>query len=130
MKRSLLLLLLAVTTMAPRGFAVDKEVIQLQQNVALLQGMVQELQRSFTEKMAVMQTLIGQSGERSTQLGQATNDLGARLADTQKSVQTAMANNGQKVDNLHTDIQGLQSSLDELRARLDKVSEQVAKLAS
>lgn len=130
MKR-LLLLALSFLTLAPMGFGVDREIIQLQQTVAMLQGEVRELQRSFDEKMAVMQTLLTQSNDKVTQLnGQLNTKLSSELAELQKSVQTSTANAGQKVDNLNGQIQGLQSSLDELRARLDKISEQMAKLAS
>src|SRR2546430_1649079 len=62
------LLTVCFFTLAPLGLAVDKEVVALQQNVALLQGMVREMQRTFDEKMAVMQTLIGQSSDKSGQL--------------------------------------------------------------
>ena len=133
MKRCFLLAI-CMFALAPFALAVDKEVIKLQQDVALLQGMVRELQRSFDEKMAVMQTLLGQSSERVNQLTQASNqankELSSNLAELQKSVQTSNANTGGKVDTMNSEIQGLQSSLDELRARLDKVSEQIAKLAS
>jgi len=129
MKRCLLLVFCFFLA-APAGFAVDKEVIQLQQNVALLQGMMRELQRSFDEKMAIMQTLIGQSSDKFAQLGQSGSQLNSSLSALEKAVQTSMANNGQKIDNLNSEVQGMQASLDELRARLDKISDQVAKLAS
>ena len=133
MKRCLLLAL-CFLSLAPLGFGVDKEVIQLQQNVALLQGMVRELQRSFDEKMAVMQTLLGQSNDKISQVTQTNSQLNTQLSsglgELQKSVQTSVANTGQKVDNLNTQIQGLQASLDELRARLDNISAQVSKLVS
>ncbi len=129
MKRCLILAFLLLWA-APPGFAVDKEVIALQQNVALLQGMVREMQRSFDEKMAVMQSLLGQSTEKFTQIGQSTDKLNTGLGELQKSVQTSNANAGQKIDNLNSQIQGIQASLDELRARLDKISDQVAKVAA
>ena len=109
MKRCLLLAL-CFLSLAPLGFGVDKEVIQLQQNVALLQGMVRELQRSFDEKMAVMQTLLGQSNDKINQVtqtnSQLNNQLNSGLAELQKSVQTSVANAGQKVDNLNNQMQG------------------------
>ena len=68
MKRYFLLPFLSIALLAPPGFAVDKEVIQLQQSVALLQGMVRELQRNFDEKTAVMRTLIEQSSGQMSKL--------------------------------------------------------------
>ena len=113
--------LLSVGVLAPPSFAVDKEVIQLQQSVALLQGMVRELQRNFDEKTAVMRTLVEQSAD---QVSKLSTDLTA----VQQSIQSSVGNAGQKMDSVGTQVQGLQSSIDDLRARLDKLSQQVAKL--
>lgn len=123
MKRYFLLPFLYIALLAPPGFAADKEVIQLQQSVALLQGMVRELQRNFDEKTAVMRTLIEQSSEQMTKLG---SDLSA----LQQSIQTTVGNAGQRMESVGTQVQGIQSSLDDLRARLDNLSQQVAKIES
>jgi len=133
MKRCLLLAV-CIFALSPFALAVDREVIKLQQDVALLQGMVRELQRGFDEKMAVMQTLQNQTVDKVNQINQASaqgsSQLSTNLAELQRSLQTSNANTGGKVDTMNSEIQGLQSSLDELRARLDKVSDQIAKLAS
>lgn len=123
MKRTIFLLVLWLAGMVPSGLAVDKEVIQLQQSVALLQGMVRELQRSFDDKIAVLRTLLEQSTDRSNQLSTGITSL-------QGAVQDSLGNSGQKVDNLGTQLQGLQLSIEDLRARLDKLSQQVTKIES
>ena len=106
------------------ALAVDKEVIQLQQNVALLLGTVRELQRSFDERMAVMRTLVEQSSERMNQFQDRVTQLNSAVADLQRSLQTSVGNAGQKVDNLGSQVQGVQALVEELRARLDKFSQQ------
>jgi tol-pal system protein YbgF len=126
MKRNFLLIILCVAVLsmgvfAPPGYAVDKEVIQLQQSVALLQGMVRELQRNFDEKTAVMRTLVEQSAD---QVAKLSTDLTA----LQQSIQVSVGNAGQKMDSVGTQVQGLQSAMDDLRARLDKLAQQMAKL--
>lgn len=123
MKRTLLFFILAFGAMASPSFAVDKEVIQLQQSVALLQGMMREMQRNFDEKMAQMTLLVQQSGG---QAGQLTSGL----TELQQSVQTSVANSVQKVEGLSAQMQGVQASLDELRARVDRMSQQLAKIES
>ncbi|MBI2817486.1 MAG: tol-pal system protein YbgF [Acidobacteria bacterium] len=128
--RRALLLVLCFVWLTPAGFAQKKEVIQLQQDMALLHGMVREMQRSFDEKMAVVQTLLGQSSERSNHIIQSTGQLNAAISNLEKAVQTSNANAGQKIDTMRTEVQGIQASLDELRARLDKLSQEIAKLAS
>ncbi|OFV98441.1 MAG: hypothetical protein A3F68_00130 [Acidobacteria bacterium RIFCSPLOWO2_12_FULL_54_10] len=121
MKRTIFLLVLWLAGLVPAGLAVDKEVIQLQQSVALLQGMVRELQRSFDERIVVLRTLLEQSTDRSNQLSTGITSL-------QGAVQDSLGNSGQKVDNLGTQLQGLQMSIEDLRARLDKLSQQVTKI--
>ena len=123
MKRTIVLLVLWLAGMVPAGLAVDKEIIQLQQSVALLQGMVRELQRSFDDRIAVLRTLLEQSTDRSGQLSTGIISL-------QGAVQDSLGNSGQKVDNLGTHMQGLQLSIEDLRARLDKLSQQVSKIES
>ena len=123
MKRSVLLLVLWGIGIPLPGLAVDKEVIQLQQNVALLQGMVREMQRNLDEKMAVMRTLMEQSADK-------MNLLNSSMVDLQQSLQTSVGNASQKVDNLTGQMQGLQVSLDELRARMDNLSQQITKIES
>ena len=126
MKHNFLLPILCLVALSggiftPSSYAVDKEVIQLQQSVALLQGMVRELQRNFDEKTAVMRTLVEQSSEQMTKL---TGDL----ATLQQSIQVTVGNAGQKMDTVGSQVQGIQASLDDLRGRLDKLSQQVTKL--
>ena len=123
MKRSILLLAFWSVGFVLPSFAVDKEIIQLQQSVALLQGMVREIQRNFDEKMAVMRTLVEQSTNQMSQLD-------SNLGGLQNSLRDSLGNTGQKVDNLTGQMQGLQVSLDELRARLDRLSQQVTKMES
>ena len=121
MKRTVLFMLLTALLSAAPSYAVDKEVIQLQQSVALLQGMVREIQRGMDEKMAVLQTLVQQSGGNTGQISQQVGELKTLF-------QHSAAATEEQVESIHTQVNGLQSSLDDLRARLDKLSEQVAKV--
>ena len=130
MKRILGLVIFCIATVASPGFAQSREIVQIQQSVALLQGMVREMQRNFDEKMAVMRTLVEQSSEQSNRLGSDLSALGPNLSTLQQAIQSSVGNAGQKVDNISTQVQGLQASLDDLRARLDRLSQQVTKLES
>lgn len=119
--------IILLTTVRP-GFSQNRDMIQLQQTVALLLGTVRELQRSFDERMAVMRTLVEQSSERTDQFQERMTQLNTAITELQTSLQNSVANSGQKVDNISTQIQGLNGSLEELRARLDNLSQQVAKI--
>jgi tol-pal system protein YbgF len=123
MRRVLVAVIFCVASTAAPGLAQNREIVQIQQSVALLQGMVREMQRNFDEKMAVMRTLVEQSSEQ-------TNRLASDLSALQQSIQGSVGNAGQKVENINTLVQGLQSSLDDLRARLDRLSQQVTRLES
>jgi tol-pal system protein YbgF len=128
MKRHLVLAAIVWFGLVRPGFAQNRDIVQLQQSVALLLGTVRELQRSFDERMAVMRTLVEQSSERSNQFDSRMTQLNTAVVELQTSLQNSVANAGQKVDNLGTQLQGLNASLEELRARLDKLSQQVAKI--
>ena len=128
MKRHVVLVAIVLFAMARPAIAQNREMIQLQQTVALLLGTVRELQRSFDERMAVMRTLIEQSSGQTNQFQQRMTQLNAAMTELQTSLQNSVANSGQKVDNIGTEIQGLQGSLEELRARLDMLSQQLARL--
>jgi tol-pal system protein YbgF len=123
MKRYFLLPVFFIALLAPPAFAVDREVIELQQSVALLQGMVRELQRNFDEKIAVMRTLIEQSTGQMTRI---TGDL----SSLQQSIQATVGTAGQRMESVGTQVQGIQASIDDLRARLDNLSQQVTKMQS
>src|SRR5689334_14621576 len=121
MKQKVVLIVAALLLTASPSFAVDKEVIQLQQSVALLQGMVRDIQRGMDEKFAVIQTMVQQSGGNSNQISQQVGELRSLF-------QQSAAVTEDQVESIHTQVNGLQASLDDLRARLDKVSAQVAKV--
>ena len=128
MKRHLALAAIMLFATVQPGLGQNREMIQLQQTVALLLGTVRELQRSFDERMAVMRTLVEQSSDRTNQFQERMTQLNASMTELQTSLQNSVANSGQKVDNIASQIQGLHGSLDELGARLDMLSQQIAKI--
>jgi tol-pal system protein YbgF len=128
MKRHIALAAITLFAVVQPGYSQNREIVQLQQTVALLLGTVRELQRSFDERMAVMRTLVEQSAGRTDQFQGQMTQLNAAVTELQTSLQNSVANAGQKVDNLNPQIQGLNGSLEELRARIDNLSQQVAKI--
>jgi tol-pal system protein YbgF len=122
MKRYILCVLFAAAFATP-GRTQSREIVQMQQSLALLQGMVRELQRSFDEKMAVLRTLIEQSSGQTAQLS-------SELSSLQQSVHTTVGSTGQRMETVGMQVQGIQASIDDLRARLDNLSQQVAKIES
>ncbi len=101
--------------------AVAREIVELQQSVAqLLQGQ-QDMRSAIDQKFAEVRTLVGQSLD-------AQSRLTAEMTSLQKTLQDAQANTGAKVDTLTTQSQGVSDNMQDLQARIGKVSQQVSEL--
>ncbi|MGA2960353.1 MAG: tetratricopeptide repeat protein [Candidatus Korobacteraceae bacterium] len=108
---------LVLSSITP-GFAVSKEMIQLQTQVQALTDQMSRMQQSFDERMGVMRNLIEQSTD-------SMNKLASSLDAVQKSLQQQSGDTQGRVDQLSGQVQSLHDSLDELKARLTKVSQQL-----
>jgi tol-pal system protein YbgF len=100
------------------AWAVSKEMIQLQTQVQQLQEQMTAMQRSFDERMGVMQHLVEQDAD-------AANKAVAALNALQTTLQKQQADSGAKVDQVSGQIQALNDTLDELKVRLAKVTKQL-----
>ncbi|HKN17723.1 MAG TPA: tetratricopeptide repeat protein [Candidatus Sulfotelmatobacter sp.] len=111
--------LLATLTLATMpAWGVSKEMVQLQTQVQQLQEQMTAMQRSFDERMGVMNNLV----ERDTD---AVNKVAAAVTLLQTTLQKQQGDSASHVDQLSGQIQSLNDSLDELKARLAKVSKQL-----
>ena len=104
------------------AFAVSKEIIQLQTQVQALTDQMARMQQSFDERMGVMRNLIEQSTD-------SMNKLASGMDAVQKSMQQQSGDTEGRVEQLSGQIQSLHDSLDELKARLNKVSQQLDALS-
>ena len=100
------------------AWAANKDMVQLQTQVQQLQEQMTAMQRSFDERMGVMKNLVEQDTDAVNKLANALNGL-------QTALQKQQNEGGSKVDQLSGQIQSLNDSLDELKARLVKVSKQL-----
>jgi tol-pal system protein YbgF len=105
------------------AFGVNKEMVELQTQVQQLQQQMTAMQRSFDERMGVMNNLV----ERDTD---AVNKAAAALTALQSTLQKQQGDSSSHVDQLSGQIQALNDSLDELKARLAKVSKQLEDMQS
>ncbi|MBA3914359.1 MAG: outer membrane protein assembly factor BamD [Acidobacteriales bacterium] len=101
-----------------RSWAVSKEIIQLQTQVAAMQDQMTQMKQSFDERMGVMQHLVEQDTDN-------VNKVAAALGTLQETLQKQQGDSSTHVDQLSSQIQALNDSIDELRARLTKVSQQL-----
>jgi tol-pal system protein YbgF len=111
------LLLVLALGVAP-AWGVSKEMVQLQTQVQQLQEQMTAMQRGFDERMGVMKDLVEKDTDAVNRVATALNGLQATLAKQQ-------GDSGGKIDQLSGQIQALNDTLDELKARLAKVSKQL-----
>jgi tol-pal system protein YbgF len=114
-KLAVLALLCAAVTPA---WSVNKDMVQLQTQVQDLQDRIAHMQQSFDERMGVLQHLIEQSTDRA-------NKVATSVTDLQTTLQKQQTDSGAHADQLSGQIQSLNDTLDELKARLGKVSKQL-----
>jgi tol-pal system protein YbgF len=105
------------------AWGANKEMIQLQTQVQQLQEQMTAMQRSFDERMGVMKNLV----EHDTD---AVNKLTGSITALQATLQKQQGDSATHVDQLAGQIQSLNDSLDELKARLGKVSKQLEDMQS
>ena len=113
---------LALSTPA---FAVSKEIIQLQQMVQSLSDQVRDLNRLVTEKMLIMSQLVEKASDN-------TNKLQGSIDGMQRTLQSAIAQQStsttQRLDGQQTQLQRVSDSVEEMKARQAKLSEQIAQM--
>jgi len=113
----------AVLLAPPAADAQKKEVYQLQRDVELLQQEVRELRQTVDRNHAVLKTLLEQSLDSVNRMQQAVGTM-------EHSVQDAQARTNTRVDSLATQVQSLRDAVDELTARLGRISQQLAETQS
>ena len=104
--------------LAPSAWGVNRDMVQLQTQVQQLQDQMTHMQQSFDERMGVMNSLVEKSAD-------SINKVAATMSDLQTTLQKQQSDSGSHVEQLSGQIQSLNDSLDELKARLAKVSKQL-----
>ena len=108
---------------APAAFGANKEMVQLQTQVQALQDQLSRLQQSNDERFGAMRSLIEQNTD-------TVNRVANSLDAISHSLQTSTADQGGKVDQVSAQVQSLHDAVDELKARLAKVSKQLDDMAA
>jgi tol-pal system protein YbgF len=107
---------------ASPSFAVSKEIIQLQTQVQALQDEMARMQQSFDERMGVMKDLVQQNTD-------SMNKITAALGNLQQALNQQHADSTGHTEQVSGQIQSLNDSVDELKARLAKISTQLDQIA-
>ena len=115
----LALLLFAVCASHTASAADTKsQLIQIQTQLQLMQDNMSRMQQSFDERMGVMKDLLTQQTDN-------VNKMGTTVQNLQKSLGQQTTDAGSKVDQISGQVQALHDAVDELKARLAKVSKQL-----
>jgi TolA-binding protein len=99
-------------------YAISKETLQMMQQLDTLQQAVQNLQKTVDTQGAVLRTLIEQASDN-------VNKIKSNMDDLRDVTQKNLATSNAHLDSMTSQIQALSESLDEAKARIGKLGEQL-----
>ncbi|HTS72049.1 MAG TPA: tetratricopeptide repeat protein [Terriglobia bacterium] len=120
-------ILSALMVLALPGFSVQpllgvsKETLQMMQQLDALQQAVQNLQKTVDTQGAVLKTLVEQASDNVNSMKSVVNDL-------RGTQQQNLATSSARLDSVTTQMQALSESLDEAKARISKLGEQMTQI--
>jgi len=124
--------LIALLTLAPFAFGANKEMMELQRDVALLQDQIRTLQSSVDMKVATIQTLVQQTLDSVNRTNTAVAVMENRFSDAmkqqQQSVTAPVASVGQKLDQMSEDFRAVRESVLDMNTRMGKLDAKMADL--
>jgi tol-pal system protein YbgF len=94
------------------------QLIQIQTQLQLLQDNMARMQESMNERMGAMKDLMTQQTDN-------VNKMGVAVQNLQKTLGAQTTDAATKVDQISGQVQALHDAVDELKARLAKVSKQL-----
>ncbi len=100
-------------------FGSNKDMVQLQTQVQQLLDAVARLQQSNDERMGVLKDLVQQSAD-------SVNRLSVTVDTLQKQMVAQQQAEGAKVDTVSGQVQAINDSLDEIKARMNRLEKAVA----
>jgi len=104
---------------AGTGYAVSKETLQMMQQLDALQQAVQNLQKTVDTQGAVLKTLVEQASDN-------VSKIKSNIDELRDSTQKNLAASNARLDSMTTQMQALSESLEEAKARIGKLGEQLA----
>jgi len=113
----------AIMVPSARAQSTKSQLIQIQTQLQMLQDNMSRMQQSFDERMGVMKDMITQQTDN-------VNKMGVAVQNLQKSLGAQTTDASTKVDQISGQVQSLHDSVDELKARLAKISKQLDDIQS
>jgi chromosome segregation ATPase len=112
----LLFLILVVPNAS--AWSADREMVQLESQLEALQDQMTRMQQAFDERVGSMHSLTEKNGD-------AINKLSTTIMRFQAALDREQVDSSNRRDRISGQIQGLNDNLDELKARLARVSKQL-----
>jgi tol-pal system protein YbgF len=112
-----------LTVPTARAQSTKSQLIQIPTQLQMLQDNMARMQQSFDERMGVMKDMITQQTDN-------VNKMGVAVQNLQKSLGAQTTDAAGKVDQISGQVQSLHDSVDELKARLAKISKQLDDIQS
>jgi tol-pal system protein YbgF len=124
--------LFALLSIPLAAFAANKEMVELQRDVATLQDQVRALTASQTEKLSAIQTILQQTLDESKNTSRSVAVLESKINDRLErqsaSVGQPVAALGAKVDQMSGEFQGLRDSVTDIGSRIGKLEQRLVDL--
>ena len=116
--RTRIFLFILAGVMTTPAWAVNRELVELQTQVQQIQDQMTALKQSLDERMGVIKNLMDQNTD-------SINKVTVAITNMQVALQKQQSDTNNHVDQLSGQLQTLNDSLDELKARLGKVTAQL-----
>ena len=101
------------------AYGQKKDTIMLMRQLDTMQQMILNMQKTLDTQTAVLRTLVEQANDN-------VNSMKLTVEELRKATQRNLADNNNRFESMTTQIQALSESLEEAKARLAKLSEQLA----
>jgi len=123
---------LVFLALAPFAFGANKDIQELQRDVAMLQDQIRNMQRGFDERSASLLTLVQQTLESvnrtNTSLAVMENRFNDAIKQQQQMVSAPVASVGQKLDQMSEDFRAVRESVLDMNTRMGKLDAKMADL--
>jgi chromosome segregation ATPase len=117
-KRSSVLVFLILMVPSVSAWSADRETVQLESQLEALQDQTTRMQQAFDERVGSMHSLNEKNAD-------AINKVSTTLTRLHAALDREQVDYSNRMDRISGQIQGLNDTLDELKARLAKVSKQL-----
>ena len=116
---TLLLVVAWAALEAQPALAQKKDTLLLMRQLDTMQQMIMNMQKTLDTQTAVLKTLVEQTNDN-------VSAMKVQMEELRKVTQQNLASSSARADSSSRDIQALSESLEEVKARLAKLSDQVA----